>query len=90
MSTIPHPPAPLHEQRGWMDQLRIAEMWASVSIFAMWMAVAVASVWGPNFVANSNDGSSTTIPSGIAVAMFATIGSWLVAKHAFSGERKGD
>jgi hypothetical protein len=73
-----------------MDQLRIAEMWASLSIFAMWIAVAVASVWGPDFVANSNDGNSTTIPSGIAVAMFATIGSWLIAKHAFGRERKDD
>jgi hypothetical protein len=72
-----------------MAQLRIAEMWASLSIFAMWIAVAVASVWGPDFVSSSSDGNHTTIPSGIAVAMFATIGSWLIAKHAF-GEREHD
>ena len=27
--------------------------------------------------------TSTTIPSGIAVAVFATIGTWVVAKYAF-------
>jgi hypothetical protein len=84
MSTIPHQPsAPLPERRGWLDQLRIAEMWASLAIFAMWIAVSVASVWGPDFVSTSSDGSSTTVPSGVAVALFATIGSWAVAKHAF-------
>ena len=42
----------------------------------MWIAVAVASVWAPDFVAWSNDGSHTTIPSGIFVALFATTSTW--------------
>lgn len=84
MSTVSHPPsAPVQDKSGWLVQLRIAEVWASLAISAMWIAVAVSSVWGPDFVSTSSDGSSTTIPSGVAVAMFATIGSWLVAKHAF-------
>jgi len=91
MSTVSHPPsARVPEERGWLVQLRIPEMWASLAIFAMWIAVAVASVWGPDLVSTSSGGNSTIIPSGIAVAMFATIGSWVVAKHAFGHERKDD
>ena len=88
MSTMHPPTAPLPDRRSWLDQLRIAEMWASLAIFAMWIAVSVASVWGPDFVSTSSGGNSTTIPSGIAVAMFATLGSWAVAKHAFGHGRE--
>ena len=64
------------------------EMWASLAIAAMWVAVAVCAVWGPAFVSTSGAGTnSTTIPSGIAVALFASIGSWAVAKHAFGAVR---
>jgi hypothetical protein len=63
----------------------IAETWASLAIFAMWAAATIASVWGPDFVATSGSGSSTTtIPSGIIVAMFATIGTWVVAKYGLA------
>ena len=88
MSTLHPPTRPLPDQRSWLDQLRVAEMWASLAIFAMWIAVAVASVWGTDFVSTSSGGNGTTIPSGIAVAMFATIGSWAVAKHAFRHDRE--
>jgi hypothetical protein len=64
-------------------------MWASLAIVAMWIAVAVTAVWGLDFVSNSGPGgSSTTIPSGIAVAVFASIGTWAVAKHGFAGRRR--
>ena len=90
MSTVSHPPldaAP--ENRHWPDYLLVAEMWASLSIAAMWIAVAVAAVWGPDFVSSSSPGgSNTTIPSGIAVALFASIGTWAVAKYAFG--RRGE
>jgi len=56
-------------------------MWASLTIFAMWIAVAVSSVWGPDAVFHSNDGNGSTIPTGVFVALFASIGTWAVAKH---------
>ena len=63
-------------------------MWASLAITAMWVVVAVSAVWGPDFVSTSGSGASTTtIPSGIAVAVFASIGTWAVAKHGF-GDRE--
>jgi hypothetical protein len=85
MSTVSHPPidaAP--ESRHWPDYLLVAEMWASLAITAMWIAVAVAAVWGPDFVSSTPGGSTTTIPSGIAVALFASIGTWAAAKYGFA------
>ena len=90
MSTVSHPPTRADQERGTRSLLLIREMWASLAISAMWVAVAVSAVWGPDFVASSGSGSdSTTIPSGIAVAMFASIGSWAVAKYAFGRAREG-
>jgi hypothetical protein len=63
-------------------------MWASLAISAMWLAVVFAAVFAPDIVATGNDGSSTTIPSGVAVALFAVIGTRIVAKYGFI--RKGD
>ena len=76
------------ETRLW-SQLLVPELWASLAIFAMWAAVAVTAVWGPDFVSTSGPGgTSTTIPSGIAVAVFASIGTWAVAKHGFGRSGK--
>ncbi len=83
MSTISHPPTEISsDERHWTERVLVTETWASLAIFAMWMAVAVAAVWGPDFVSTSGSGTNTTtIPSGIAVAMFATIGTWFVARY---------
>lgn len=90
MSTVSHPPTGADQVRGLSSLLLIREMWASLAISAMWVAVAVSAVWGPDFVSSSGSGTdSTTIPSGIAVAMFASIGSWAVAKYAFGRAREG-
>jgi hypothetical protein len=80
MSTLSHHPMP--ERLHWLEYMT-AEVWASFAITSMWIAVAVSAVWGPDFVSTSSGGNSTTIPSGVIVGMFACIGSWLVAKHAF-------
>jgi hypothetical protein len=87
MSTISHPPAGAAEEQGWASLLRLKEVWASLAITAMWVAVAVTAVWGSDFVGTSNDGNSTTIPSGIFVGLFATIGTWAVAKYALGRAR---
>ena len=85
MSTLSHPtPETASDRRDWSSRLLVAEMWASVAIVAMWVVVAISAVWGPDFVSTSGvGGSTTTIPSGIAVAVFATIGTWIVAKYGF-------
>ena len=87
MSTISHPPAGVSQEQGWALLLRLKEVWASLAITAMWIAVAVTAVWGSDFVGSSNDGNHTSIPSGIFVALFASIGTWALAKYAFGRAR---
>ena len=53
------------------------EMWAALAITAMWTAVAVTAIAGPYIY--SNDG--TRCPAAVAIALFATIGTWAVARH---------
>jgi hypothetical protein len=91
MSTISHPPTGVVPERSHQSlQLLVTEMWASLAIVVMWIAVAVSAVWGPDFVSTSGSGgSSTTIPSGIAVALFASIGTWALAKYGFARHPKG-
>ena len=88
MSTILHPPARAAHEQGWASLLHLKEVWASLAIIAMWIAVAVTAVWGSDFVGASNDGNSSTIPSGIFVAVFAAIGTWALAKYAFGRARE--
>ena len=88
MSSIPHTPAGAAQEQSWASLFRLKEVWASLAITAMWIAVAVTAVWGSDFVGSSNDGNSTTIPSGIFVGLFATIGTWALAKYALSTPRK--
>lgn len=74
--------------RDWSAVL-VPELWASLAIFAMWAAVSISAVWGPDFVSTSGSGASTTtIPSGIVVAVFASIGTWAVAKYALGPRRR--
>jgi hypothetical protein len=89
MSTISHPPTGVVPDRSHHSlQLLVTEMWASLAIVVMWIAVAVSAVWGPDFVSTSPGGNSTTVPSGIAVALFASIGTWALAKYGFARHRK--
>ena len=63
-------------------------MWASIAISVMWLAVLFAAVFAPDIVSTTNTGNATTIPSGVAVALFAAIGTRGVAKYGFT--RRGD
>ena len=89
MSTISHPPTGAVQERRWPSLFLVKEMWASLAVTAMWIAVAVSAVWGTDFVSSTGSGTdNTTIPSAIAVAMFAAIGTWAFAKYAFGRARE--
>ena len=77
-SDAPHP----------TSRLRIREMWASLAISAMWLAVALDAIFGPDFVSTTGT-SMTRIPSAIVVAVFAYLGTRVVARYGLGGPRDG-
>jgi len=88
MSSISHDPSvPAGERRGWPVQL-VRELWASIAIGIVWLSVLVTAVAGADFVSTDAGGNSTTIPSAVPVALFASIATWAIAKYAF-GLRRG-
>ena len=90
MSTISHEPSTrLPARRSWSLLLSATEMWAAISIVVIWVAVLGSAVWGPNIVDSTPGGNSSTVPSAVAVALFACIATWPVAIWGF-GRRKRD
>jgi hypothetical protein len=91
MSTLSHEPSGVTQvPRSWPALLFVRELWATIAIVAMWVAVAASTAWGGDLVTYSSGGSDrATVPSGIAVALFASIGTWAVAKYGF-GDRRND
>ena len=82
--------ATMHEQssvrspdEGRAARVLVPEMWATVSIVAMWLAVLVVGVWGGDMTFHGVDSSLTVMPAGVAVALFAAIGTGSIAKRVF-------
>jgi hypothetical protein len=79
-------PGPKH----WYDRLLVPEMWGTLAISVMWLAVLLDGLYGADIVGFSNDGNSTRIPSAVAVAFFAFLGTAAVAKRAFGRKTDSD
>ena len=82
MATITHEPSRVRQ--AWWSLL-VPELWASLAIVGMWLAVLFDAVYGPDFV-SANATSTTTIPSVIVVALFAYLGTRVVARYGFRRE----
>lgn len=71
------------------SRLLVPGFWGALSIVAMWLAVLFDGIFGDNMIFTSTaDGTTTTLPSAVVVALFAAIGTAVVAKRAFG--RNGD
>jgi hypothetical protein len=75
--------------RGIASRLLVPEFWATLAIIAMWFAVLFVGVYGGDMIFHSSSGDGSRIPSAVAVALFAAIGTSAVAKRAF-GRRGTD
>jgi len=86
MTTTMHEPFTAGPAReGIAERLLVPAFWGAVSIIAMWLAVLFDGIYGSNMVFSGNNGGGPTIiPSAVAVALFAFIGTVTVAKRAFT------
>jgi hypothetical protein len=65
----------------------VREMWAALAIAVIWLAVLAAAIFGPDIVNNDAGGNHSIVPSAVAVALFAALATWPVAKYGFGGRR---
>jgi hypothetical protein len=82
MSTMTHGPDVVHEQRRSSLPV-VPELWASGAIAVIWIAVLCTAIWGGNIVNNDAGGNQSTVPTVVVVAIFAFLGTWVVAKYGF-------
>jgi hypothetical protein len=87
MTSISHEPSHTRLQRLGKRDLLVTEMWASLAIGVMWMAAFLDAIFGPDIVTSSAGGDHSTIPSGVVFALFAFLGTWVLARHGFNRDR---
>ena len=82
MSVVSH--EPLSQERGFRwPRLFVRELWASLAIVVIWLAVLFDAVFGPNIITTSAGGDTSNVPSAVALALFAFLATWPVAKYGF-------
>jgi hypothetical protein len=87
MSTMTRGPPARPSGERWADRLLVPELWATVCIVTMWLAVLFVGVYGGDMRFNDSSGSASVIPSAVAVALFAALGTGSVAKRVFGRNR---
>jgi hypothetical protein len=88
MTTLSHGPSEVIPERRRELRFLVPEMWASVAIVVMWLAVLFDAIFGPNIGNTTAGGDHSSVPSAVAVALFAFLATWVVARYAFGRERK--
>jgi hypothetical protein len=78
----------VEEKRRWSSEFLVRDMWASLAIAVIWISVLFDAIYGPDIVTRSAGGDFSTVPSAVAVALFAFLATWVVAKYGYSRERK--
>jgi hypothetical protein len=84
MTSVADRPVAARPTDSWSVRLLTPAFWGAVAIVVMWLAVLFTSIYGGDFVSvNASATNSTTIPSGIFVALFACLATVAVARRAF-------
>jgi len=85
MSATMHEPFTAGSAReGIAARLLVPAFWGAVSIVAMWLAVLFDGIFGGDMIFANAGSGPTIIPSAVAVALFAFVGTVAVAKRAFA------
>jgi hypothetical protein len=84
MTTYSHEPSRAVPDRRRRPQLVVRETWASLAISVMWLAVLFDAIFGPDIVTSGVAGDRSTVPSAVAVALFAFLATWVVAKYGLA------
>jgi hypothetical protein len=90
MTTISQEPSRVVEEKRWRwsSEFLVREMWASLAIAVIWLSALFDAIYGPDIVNRSAGGDFSTVPSAVAVALFAFLATWVVAKYGYPRERK--
>jgi hypothetical protein len=83
MTSVPHEPSRVADEERTSFRVLVPEMWASLTIMVMWLSVLFDAVYGPDIVSHGVAGDTTTVPSAVVVALFAFLGTWVVARYGF-------
>ena len=95
MTTTMHEPStagPVGEgpaREGIAGRLLVPAFWGAVSIVAMWLAVLFVGIFGGNMTFSNAGNGPTIIPSAVALALFAVIGTASIAKRVFGRRDAG-
>jgi hypothetical protein len=88
MTTISHEPSrTVPEKPRLTMELNVPEMWAALAISVMWLAVLFDAIFGPDIVSRNVAGDGDTVPSAVALGLFAFLGTWVVARTGFGHDR---
>jgi hypothetical protein len=91
MSTVlPDAPPTSPERRRWYPQLLVHDMWASLAIISMWLAVLFDALFGPDLVSSTTGASTTSIPSAVVLALFAYLGTRVVARYGLRRDQRNE
>lgn len=64
------------------------EVWPSLTIGVVWLTVLFDALFGPDIETSDAAGTNTaSVPSAVAVALFAFLTSWVVARYGFRRSR---
>ncbi len=90
MTVMTHEPSTDEPVRqGIASRLLVPGFWGALSIATMWLAVLFDGIFGGDMIFASTANGTTTMPSAVAVALFAVIGTAVVAKRAFGRNQTG-